>query len=73
MSVSQQKGGHKLCWNCGARGVPGVGSRMTSPECEVTWMPWSSAARGDRNYVCWEGAVVYCVDFSGPGAIGTPA
>ena len=73
MSVSQQKGDHELCWNCGKRGVPAVGSRMTCPECEVAWMPWSSAARGDPNYVCWEGKVIHCVDFSRPGALGAPA
>jgi len=73
MSGSQQKGDHKLCWNCGERGVPGVGSRMTCPGCEVTWMPWSSVVRGDPTYVCWEGSVIHCVDFSRPGALGTPA
>jgi hypothetical protein len=46
---------------------------MTCPECEVTWMPWSSAARGDPEKVCWEGAVIFCVDFSRPGALGAPA
>jgi hypothetical protein len=73
MSGSQQRPDPKLCWNCGNRGVPGVGSRMTCPECEVTWMPWSSAARGDPEKVCWEGAVIFCVDFSRPGALGAPA
>ena len=32
MSGSQQRADPKLCWNCGKRGVPGVGSRMTRPE-----------------------------------------
>ena len=73
MSGSQQTPDPKLCWNCGNRGVPGVGSRMTCHECEVTWMPWSSAARGDPEKVCWEGAVIFCVDFSTPGALGAPA
>jgi hypothetical protein len=73
MSGSQQRADPKLCWNCGKRGVPGVGSRMTCPECEVTWMPWSSAARGDPEKVCWEGTVIFCVDFSRPGALGAPA
>jgi hypothetical protein len=73
MSGSQQRADPKLCWNCGKRGVPGVGSRMTCPECDVTWMPWSSAARGDPEKVCWEGTVVRCVDFSGPEALGAPA
>ncbi|HEY3650216.1 MAG TPA: hypothetical protein VGL33_19795 [Streptosporangiaceae bacterium] len=73
MNGSQQRADPKLCWNCGKRGVPGVGSRMTCSECEVTWMPWSSAARGDPEKVCWEGAVIFCVDFSRPGALGAPA
>jgi hypothetical protein len=73
MSGSQQRADPKLCWNCGKRGVPGVGSRMICLECEVTWMPWSSAARGDPEKVCWEGAVIFCVDFSRPGALGAPA
>jgi hypothetical protein len=73
MSGHQQKGDHKLCWSCGKHGVPGVGSRMTCAHCEVTWMPWSSSVRGDPNYVCWEGQVVHCVDFSVPGALGAPA
>lgn len=33
----------KLCWNCGERGVPSVGSRMVCIECEVTWMPWAAS------------------------------
>jgi len=73
MSGSQQRADPKLCWNCGKRGVPGVGSRMACPECDVTWMPWASAARGDPEKVCWEGTVIFCVDFSGPGALGAPA
>jgi hypothetical protein len=73
MSGSQQKADPKLCWNCGKRGIPNVGSRMTCPECEVTWMPWLSAARGDPNKVCWEGKVIFCVDFSRPGALAAPA
>ena len=73
MSGSQQKADPKLCWNCGERGVPDVVNRMTCPVCEVTWMPWLSAARGDPNKVCWEGKVIFCVDFSRPGALGAPA
>ena len=73
MSGSQQKADPELCWNCGKRGVPDVVSRMTCPECEVTWMPWLSAARGDPDKVCWEGKVIFCVDFSRPGALGAPA
>ena len=73
MSGSRQKADPKLCWNCGMRGVPDVGSRMTCPGCEVTWMPWLSAARGDPDKVCWEGKVIFCVDFSRPGALGAPA
>jgi hypothetical protein len=73
MSGNQQKADPKLCWNCGKRGIPDVGSRMNCPECEVTWMPWLSAARGDPNKVCWEGKVIPCVDFSRPGALGAPA
>ena len=71
--VSQKKADPKLCWNCGKRGVPGIGSRMTCPECEVAWMPWSSVARGDRGRVCWMGSVIPCVDFSSPEAPVAPA
>jgi hypothetical protein len=48
MSGSQQKADPKLCWNCGKRGIPSIGSRMTCLECEVTWMPWA-ALTGSRS------------------------
>jgi hypothetical protein len=73
MSGSQQEAHPHLCWNCGKRGAPGAGSRMTCPECEVTWMPWSSAARGDPNHVCWMGRLIVCIDFTKPEALGAPA
>jgi hypothetical protein len=73
MSGSQQEAHPHLCWNCGRRGAPGVGSRMTCPECDVTWMPWSSAARGDPNHVFWMGRLIVCVDFTKPEALGAPA
>ena len=73
MSGSQRQADPKLCWNCGERGVAGVGSRMTCSECDVTWMPWSAAARGDPAHVFWLGQIIDCVDFSQPEALGAPA
>jgi hypothetical protein len=73
MIGSQQEADPELCWNCGKQGAPGIDSRMICPQCEVTWMPWSSAARGDPNRVCWEGTVIDCVDFTKPETLGAPA
>jgi hypothetical protein len=73
MSGSRQEAYHELCWNCGKRGAPDVTRRMTCPECQVTWMPGSSAARGDPNHVCWMGKVIDCVDFTKPESLGAPA
>jgi hypothetical protein len=73
MSGSQQEGGRGLCWSCGKPGAYAGGWRMTCPGCEVSWMPWSSALRGDPKPVCWMGKVIDCVDFTGPGALGAPA
>jgi hypothetical protein len=73
MSAIQQETDPELCWNCGNPGAPDVTRRMTCPECEVTWMPGLSAARGDPNHACWMGEVIDCVDFTKPGALGTPA
>lgn len=36
----------KLCWSCGERGEPHIGSRMWCPDCEVTWMPWAALPPG---------------------------
>ena len=73
LSGGQRKADPKLCWNCGERGASSLGSRMSCPECEVTWMPWSSAPHGDPNRVCWMGKVIDCVDFTKPEALGAPA
>ena len=73
MSGSQHEADLDLCWNCGKRGTSSAGSRMACPGCEVTWMPWSSVARGDPNHVCWMGKVINCVDFTEPQALGAPA
>ena len=68
MSGHRQKADPDLCWNCGKPGaVLGlVGDRRNCPECEVTWGSGWSATRGDLNYVCWMGTVVFCVDFTKP-------
>ena len=73
MSGNRQEVHPHLCWNCGKRGAPGVGSRMTCLECDVTWMPWSAAPRGDPNHVFWMGRLIACVDFTKPEALGAPA
>lgn len=73
MSGNRQEIHPHLCWNCGKRGAPGVGSRMTCLECDVTWMPWSATARGDPNHVFWMGRLIACVDFTKPEALGAPA
>src|SRR6478609_7476244 len=73
MSGNRQELHPHLCWNCGKRGAPGAGSRMTCPECDVTWMPWSATARGDPNHVFWMGRLIACVDFTKPEALGAPA
>ena len=64
-----------LCWNCGKPGaVLGfVSDRRNCPDCEVTWAPEWSATRGDLNYVCWMGTVIFCVDFTKPESLGAPA
>jgi hypothetical protein len=77
----RQVSGHRrqpdpdLCWNCGERGAAlgVVGSLKTCPECDVTWVPGWSAARGDPDYVCWMGKAVLCVDFTKPESLGAPA
>jgi hypothetical protein len=73
MSGSEQKADPNLCWNCGKPGTVRLGWRMTCPECEVTWMPWSSDVRGDPGNVCWMGWVIDCVDFTKPEALAAPA
>ena len=66
MSGHRQKVDPDLCWNCGKPGaVLGfVSDRRNCPDCEVTWAPEWSATRGDLNYVCWMGTVIFCVDFT---------
>ncbi len=73
MSGSQQKCYQGLCWNCGKPGTYVGGWRMTCPGCEVSWMGWSSAPRGDKNHVCWMGKMIDFVDFTRPEALGAPA
>jgi hypothetical protein len=74
MSGHRQQPDPDLCWNCGKRGAAlGVGSLRTCPECEVTWVPGWSAARGDPDYVCWMGKAVLCIDFTKPESLGAPA
>ena len=75
MSGHRHKADPDLCWNCGKPGaVLGVvGDRRNCPECEVTWVPEWSATRGDPNYVCWMGTVIFCVDFTKPESLGAPA
>ncbi len=73
MSGSQQKCYQGLCWNCGERGTYAGGWRITCPGCEVSWMGWSPAPRGDKNQLCWMGKMIDCVDFTRPEALGAPA
>ena len=73
MSGSQQNGYQGQCWNCGNPGAYAGGWRMTCPGCEVSWMPWSLAPRGDPARVCWMGKIVDFVDFTRPEALGAPA
>jgi hypothetical protein len=75
MSGHRRQPDPDLCWNCGERGAALglVGSLRTCPECEVTWVPGWSAARGDPDYVCWMGKAVLCVDFTKPESLGAPA
>jgi len=73
MSGSQQKCYQGQCWNCGKPGAYAGGWRMTCAGCEVNWMGWSSAPRGDPNHVCWMGKIIDCVDFTRPEALGAPA
>ena len=75
MSGYRQKADPDRCWNCGKPGaVLGLaGDRRNCPECEVTWGSEWSATRGDLNYVCWMGTVVFCVDFTKPESLGAPA
>jgi len=73
MSGRERGADPNLCWNCGKRGARRAASRMTCPECEVTWVQSSSAARGDPNHVCWMGKLIDCVDFTKPEALGAPA
>jgi hypothetical protein len=75
MSGHRQQPDPDLCWNCGKQGAAlgVVGGLRTCPECEVTWVPGWSAARGDPDYVCWMGKAVLCIDFTKPESLGAPA
>jgi hypothetical protein len=75
LAAVSPKGDPYLCWNCGKPGAAlgVVGDRRNCPECEVTWVPEWSATRGDPNYVCWMGRVIFCVDFTRPESLGAPA
>lgn len=67
-----QKPDPKLCWSCGERGSHLSGSQMHCPGCDVTWMPRSSSI-ANLKQVWWNGMLVECMDFTGPGALSCPA
>jgi len=61
-----------VCWNCEKRGVPGTGTAYQCKPCEVSWFPRLVSAPF-MDFVIWSGIRVPVVDFTEPGALGSPA